>query len=105
MTTETTKSIVFLDRLSARILAAAILAVSVIFIVLLNRGELFSNQTGEKVNAMFPAFTSCRDEEYEKLARMAADAPDKWSAETMVRAKQAANAMCIKKTASQTGAN
>jgi len=105
MTTTTTKSNVFLDRLSARILAAAIFAVSVIFIVLLNRGELFSNQTGAKVIAMFPAFTSCRDEEYEKLARMAADAPDKWSAETMIRAKQVANATCIKKTASQTGAN
>ncbi len=107
MTTATSpaKHKAFLDGFCARLLAAACLVAAVALVVHLNRAELFADQAGQKVSGIFPAFTSCRDEEYERLAKMAADAPEKWSAEAIVKAKQAANAMCIKKTASESGAN
>ncbi len=105
MKTATAKSTTFLDGFCARLLAAITLVASVMLIVFLNRAELFSDQADQSTAGIFPAFISCRDAEYDSLAKKAAEAPEKWSAETMIRAKQSANAMCIKKTASQSGAN
>ncbi len=105
MTTATSKPRAFLDGTCARLLAAIILAASLALIVFVTRTDLFADQASQKVGGKFPAFTSCRDAEYDTLAKMAAEDPAKWTAEAMVRAKQKANAMCIRKTASQSGAS
>jgi len=105
MTTATSEPTAFLDGTCARLLAAIILVASLALIVFLARAELFADQASQKVGGQFSAFTSCRDAEYDTLAKMAAEDPEKWTAEAMVRAKQKVNAMCIKKTASQSGAN
>lgn len=105
MTTATTQSTSFLDGACIRIIAAIFFVAAVGLMVHLNRAELFPDQKEQKVAGMFPAYTSCRDGEYDKLAKMAADAPEKWTPEVMIRAKQAANAMCIRKTATQSGVN
>ena len=105
MTTATSKSTAFLDGTCARLLAAIILVASLSLIVFLARADLFADQARQKAGGIFPAFTSCRDAEYDTLAKMAAADPEKWTAEAMVRAKQKANAMCIRKTASQSGTN
>lgn len=105
MTTATSKPRAFLDGTCARLLAAIILVASLSLIVFVTRVDLFPDQASQKVGGIFPAFSSCRDAEYEILTKMAAESPEKWTAEAMVRAKQKANAMCIRKTASQSGAN
>lgn len=105
MTTDTLKSTDFLDGKCARILAAACLVAAVTLIVHLNRAEIFADQSEQKVTGMFPAYTSCRDGEYDKLAKWAKNNPEKWTAEVMIKAKQSANTMCLKKTASQSSTN
>jgi len=105
MTTVTSKPTTFLDGTCARLLAAIIFAASLFLIVFVARAELFADQAQQKAGGIFPAFTSCRDAEYDTLAKMAAEDPAKWTAEAMVRAKQKINAMCIRKTASQSGAS
>ena len=99
MTTATSKPRAFLDGTCARLLAAIILAASLALIVFVTRADLFADQASQKAGGIFPAFTSCRDAEYDTLAKMAAEDPAKWTAEAIIRAKQKANAMCIRKTA------
>lgn len=98
MTTATTTSTSFLDGICARLLAAVCLVAAVTLIVHLNRAELFDGQGEQTAMATFPAYTSCRDGEYAKLAGWAKNNPDKWTAEVMIKAKQSANIMCLKKT-------
>ena len=99
-----TKPKAFLDGFCARILAAVCLVAAVALIVHLNRAELFSGQSEQEISGMYPAYISCRDAEYDKLAKWAKNNPEKWTAEVLIRARQSANAMCIRKTASQSGA-
>ena len=101
MTTAPTKSKAFLDGFCARILAAACLVAAITLMVHLNRAELFGTQAEQKVAGLFPAFTACRDAEYAKLAEWSKNNPEKWTAEVLIKAKQSANNMCIKKTSSQ----
>jgi len=103
MTTALPKSTAFLDGFCARILAAACLVAAVTLMVYINRVQLFSTAPEQEIAGMFPDYISCRNGEYEKLAGWAKNNPEKWTAEVMIRAKQSANAMCIQKTASQSG--
>ncbi len=105
MTTAPTKSTAFLDGICARILAAACLVAAVALMVHLNRAQLFDNQSEQKVAGLFPAYTACRDAEYEKLAKWAKNNPEKWTAEVLIKAKQSANTRCIKKTSSRSSTN
>ena len=94
----TTTANAFLDGMCARILAAVCLVAAITLIVHLNRAELFADQATAKVTGAFPAFTSCRDGEYAKLAEWAKNNPEKWTAEVLVKARQSASTMCLKKT-------
>jgi len=105
MTTAAPKSTAFLDGFCARILAAICLVAAVTLMVHLNRAALFSDRSEQQTAGIFQAYSICRDGEYDKLTRMAADAPEKWTTEVMIKAKQSANAMCIRKTASQSSVN
>ena len=103
MTTATETPKAFLDSIGARLLALICLVASVTLIVHLNKAELFADQKNQSSAGMFSAYEGCRDGEYKMLADQAASNPDKWTAEKMIIAKQAANAMCVKKTATQSG--
>lgn len=105
MTTTPKKSTAFLDGYCARILAAVCLVAAVTVMVHLNRAEIFSDQAKTKVAGLLPAYTSCRDGEYAKLAKWAKNNPDKWKPEVLIKAKQAANTMCIKKSSSKSRTN